>query len=93
MCYQHHPVSGVCAEAGGDPVTGYDREGKGAPAPDPVYPLPKPAGRGDRAAVGLALDVAELLEKHGYPPVTSGPDLARLYQALYRFLYKPEVTE
>lgn len=54
-----------------------------------AYPI-APAPDGDpRFTTGLLLDVAELLEAHGYPPVTDGRDLVDLQQALYRFLYRP----
>ncbi|MFD8478716.1 hypothetical protein [Kitasatospora sp. NPDC059673] len=61
-----------------------------APAADPaVYPLPAPDGD-PRFALGLLFDAAKVLEAHGYPPITSGPDLLNLRQALFRFLYLPK---
>ena len=51
-----------------------------------AYPLP-PAGEDPRFTFGLSVDVAKVLEQHGYPPVTAGRDLVDLQQALYRFLY------
>lgn len=53
-----------------------------------TYPLPRPAAD-PRFAVGLVIDVAAVLQQHGYPPITDGADLVRLQQALFRFLYKP----
>ena len=51
-----------------------------------AYPLP--AADGDpRFTFGLVIDVAEVLEQHGYPSPQSGRDLVELQQALYRFLY------
>jgi hypothetical protein len=41
-----------------------------------AYPLP-----------AAALDVAKVLEAHGYPPVRAGLDWVELQQALYGFLY------
>jgi hypothetical protein len=54
-----------------------------------LYPLPRPAETGDdpRFTIGLDLDVAAVLVKHGYPPVASGADLLRLQMALFEFLY------
>lgn len=54
-------------------------------AEERVYPLS--AGQDPRFTLGLALDVAAVLEQHGYPPVRAGLDLVDLQQALYRFLY------
>ncbi len=50
----------------------------------PVRPLPE---NDDRFTRGVALDVAEVLVRHGYPPVTAGRDFLELQRALYRFLY------
>ncbi|UCM89189.1 hypothetical protein [Streptomyces marincola] len=50
----------------------------------PIRPLPQDDGR---FTLGLTLDVAEVLVRHGYPPITSGRDFLQLQQALYRFLY------
>ena len=51
-----------------------------------AYPLP-PAEEDPRFTIGLTLDVAKMLEAHGYPPVRAGLDLVELQQALYGFLY------
>ncbi|RKE19991.1 hypothetical protein BX266_3325 [Streptomyces sp. TLI_171] len=59
-------------------------------APGPaLYPLTVP-GTDTRFSFGLVFDAAKVLEAHGYPPVTAGPDLVNLRQALFRFLYTPE---
>lgn len=57
--------------------------------PDPVprqYPI-RPASDDPRFTLGLTLDVAAVLERHGYPKVAAGLDVVDLQQALYRFLY------
>jgi hypothetical protein len=51
-----------------------------------AYPLPQPADD-SRFTVGLSLDVARVLEQHGYPKITEGMDLLRLQEALFRFIY------
>jgi hypothetical protein len=52
-----------------------------------AYPVPAPRDREDpRFTVGLLMDVAGVLERHGYPPVT-GDDLVWLQTALFRWLY------
>ena len=56
-----------------------DRAGAGVPAAR--------SRRRPRFTFGLVLDVADVLERHGYPPVQTGRDLVDLQQALYRFLY------
>lgn len=53
-----------------------------------AYPLRRPT-EDKRFTMGLALDVAAVLEKHGYPPVRTGIDFLELQQALFRFLYAP----
>lgn len=42
-----------------------------------------------RFTLGLILDVAEVLDQHGYPPLTgsNAADLVELRQALFAFLY------
>ncbi len=55
----------------------------------PAYPLPRPATNDDlRFNLGLALDVAAVLTRHGYPPLTAGVDLVRLQQALFGLIYQ-----
>ncbi|RKN43109.1 hypothetical protein [Streptomyces hoynatensis] len=52
-----------------------------------AYPI-RPVPSDDRRfTFGLAIEVAAVLERHGYPPVKSGEDLLELQQALFRFLY------
>jgi hypothetical protein len=54
-----------------------------------LYPItPRPDGD-SRFTFGLTLDVAEVLQEHGYPQVL-GNDVVELRQALYRFLYSDE---
>lgn len=52
----------------------------------PIRPVPDDDPRFTR---GLALDVAEVLLRHGYPPL-SAMDHVELQQALFRFLYGGE---
>jgi hypothetical protein len=58
-------------------------------ADSPAYPIRRPAdGADDRFTLGLALDVAAVLARHGYPPLTRGGDLRRLQQALFTLIYQ-----
>ncbi|ARQ69736.1 hypothetical protein [Streptomyces marincola] len=50
----------------------------------PIQPQPEDDAR---FTLGLVLDVADVLEKHGYPPIASGRDFVELQLALFRFLY------
>lgn len=60
---------------------------------DRVYPLPLP----DRDTVderfthGLVLDAAQLLVRHGYPPLRAA-DMVELQQSLFAFLYRGETS-
>jgi hypothetical protein len=55
----------------------------------PAYPISRPADGPDaRFTVGLALDVATVLARHGYPPLATGTDLLRLQQALFTLIYQ-----
>jgi hypothetical protein len=55
----------------------------------PAYPISRPyTGIDGRFTIGLALDVAAVLARHGYPPVTRGADLLRLQQALFTLIYQ-----
>ena len=54
------------------------------------YPITPAPDDDPRFTLGLALDVAAVLERHGYPKITAGLDFVDLQQALYRFLYVPE---
>lgn len=59
------------------------------PADGRSYPVAPESGDTDsRFTYGLALDVAEVIEAHGYPKVEFGHDLLELRISLYRFLYK-----
>jgi hypothetical protein len=54
-----------------------------------AYPIERPErGSDDRFTVGLALDIAAVLARHGYPPVATGGDLLRLQQALFTLIYQ-----
>lgn len=55
----------------------------------PAYPIHRPDSHADdRFTVGLALDVAAVLTRHGYPPVTHAVDLIRVQQALFTLIYQ-----
>jgi hypothetical protein len=54
----------------------------------PGYPISPGSGTDDRFTVGLALDVAAVLHRHGYPPLATGADLLRLQQALFTLIYQ-----
>ena len=56
-------------------------------ADDRAYPLTISVVDDPRFDFGLLVDVARVLEEHGYPPVTVAADLHQLHLALYRFLY------
>ena len=46
-------------------------------SPPRAYPLPRPDAD-PRFTFGLAVDVADVLERHGYPPVRAGLDVVEL---------------
>jgi hypothetical protein len=50
------------------------------------YPLPRPDDD-PRFTLGLAVELRDVLTKHGYPEMT-GIDIVNLQQALYGFLYE-----
>lgn len=52
-----------------------------------TYPIDKLRGD-DRFTSDLIDEIAGILERHGFPPVQPGLDLARLLTALYQFLYR-----
>jgi hypothetical protein len=55
-----------------------------------VYPLGRMGCGGDaRFTYGLALDVAAVLARHGYPPVRAAADLIRVQQSLFELIYGP----
>ena len=59
------------------------------PTESPVYPTARPAAGADaRFSLGLALDVAAVLHRHGYPPLTTGADLVRLRTTLFNLIYQ-----
>jgi hypothetical protein len=59
----------------------------------PAYPIPRPANGDDtRFSYGLGLDVAAVLHRHGFPQVTTGPDLSRVLRALFTLIYDQEAT-
>lgn len=61
--------------------------------PAPTYPLPRPdTGTDARFSIGLVLDVADVLTRHGYPRLGCGADLVRLQQALFTTIYQPQET-
>jgi hypothetical protein len=53
---------------------------------DRIYPMAAPE-QDSRFTYGLLFDAVKLLEKHGYPRPTKGPDLVALQEALFGFLY------
>ena len=55
--------------------------------PDPSYPIHPTPETDPRFTLGLVVDVAAVLERHGYPR-PEGTDWADLEVALYRFFYK-----
>jgi hypothetical protein len=54
-----------------------------------VYPIPRPQHDDSRFTVGLVLDLAAVLTRHGYPPAATGTDLLHLQQALFTTIYQP----
>ena len=57
----------------------------------PAYPISRPDttdSTDSRFTVGLTLDVAAVLTRHGYPPLSTGSDLLRLQQALFALIYQ-----
>jgi hypothetical protein len=57
----------------------------------PAYPLPQPGGADPRFTYGLIFDVAEVLQRNGFP-CPAGTDWAHLMTALGRFLYQSQET-
>jgi hypothetical protein len=59
-----------------------------ASPPAPAYPIRPPAGGADpRFTIGLALDIADVLTRHGYPALTCGHDLAHWQTGLFTTIY------
>lgn len=54
---------------------------------DRKYPISPAPDDDPRFTLGLAIDVANTLESHGYPKITAGVDFVDLQQALFCFLY------
>ncbi|MEV4423999.1 hypothetical protein AB0K23_01220 [Streptomyces sp. NPDC049602] len=57
-----------------------------------AYPISPRPDDDPRFTFGLTIDVAKVLEDHGYPPVKAGLDIVNLRQALFGFLYAKEET-
>jgi hypothetical protein len=55
-----------------------------------AYPLPAPVDD-LRFTHGLASDIAETLQQHGFPRLT-GSDRVNLMIALHQFIYAPQET-
>lgn len=60
-------------------------------APQPVYPLPAPADTDPRFSYGLLHDIANALQRNGFPR-PEGTDWAQLMTALGGFLYQNKET-
>ena len=55
----------------------------------PAYPIRRPdRDADDRFTIGLTLDIAAVLARHGFPPITTGADLLRVQQALFALIYQ-----
>lgn len=52
-----------------------------------AYPIRPVPDDDPRFTLGLTIDVAAVLERHGFPKVENGLDFVDLQQSLYRFLY------
>ena len=59
--------------------------------PQPVYPLPAPADTDPRFSYGLLHDIANMLQRNGFPR-PEGADWAQLMTALGGFLYQNKET-
>jgi len=59
-----------------------------ASPPAPAYPIRPPAGGDPRFTIGLAMDVADVLTRHGYPALACGRDLAHWQGALFTTIYQ-----
>ncbi|NMO57711.1 hypothetical protein HH310_41935 [Actinoplanes sp. TBRC 11911] len=58
-------------------------------SPQPSYPLPAPADGDPRFTYGLLHDIADVLQRNGFPRL-EGTDWADLMTALGRFLYQSQ---
>jgi hypothetical protein len=57
--------------------------------PAPAYPIARPeSGDDPRFSLGLALAVAAVLTRHGYPPIGASADLTHLQQTLFKAIYQ-----
>jgi hypothetical protein len=59
--------------------------------PQPAYPLPVPTGDDARFSYGLLHDIAQVLQRNGFPR-PEGTDWAQLMTCLGQFLYQPKET-
>jgi len=62
-----------------------------ASTPQPAYPLPEPGSADPRFTYGLIFDIAEVLQRNGFPR-PAGTDWANLMTVLGHFLYQPPET-
>jgi hypothetical protein len=62
------------------------------PTEQPAYPIPRPTVGDARFTNGLTFDIAEVLARHGYPPLRTGADLVHLQQALFTLIYQPATS-
>lgn len=53
-----------------------------------AYPMPRPDHDDSRVSVGLLVDVAAALTRHGYPPIRTSPDAAHWQQTLFHTIYQ-----
>lgn len=56
--------------------------------PKATYPLRRPRHDDQRFTIGLVHDIAEVLTRHGYPPLACGNDLLHWQNALYCAIYQ-----
>ena len=53
-----------------------------------AYPVRRPLHNDRRFTVGLVLDIAEVLHRHGYPALACGNDLPHWQNALFTTIYR-----
>lgn len=53
-----------------------------------AYPLRRPRHDDQRFTVGLVLDIATVLHRHGYPDLACGNDLLHWQNALFTTIYR-----
>lgn len=56
--------------------------------PAQAYPLRRPDHDDPRFSMGLLVDVAAALTRHGYPPIRTCPDALHWQLALFRTIYQ-----